>query len=76
MYNLSPYTGIPQFVENEEQYSGYFLVSYCGFLLPRDSDCTDSLICETYDKFNPYAPARKYLNWASAVDFQETGNFN
>jgi len=71
-YNLSPYTGVPQYVNNEEQYSGYYLVSYCGTLYEDDSECTNSYICETYDKFNPYAPARNYLSWAQTAEFEPT----
>jgi len=74
VYNLSPYAGIPQFVENEEPQAGHYLVSYCGFLYENDSGCTDSYICETFDTFNPYAPGRDYLNWAHAIDFEENSD--
>jgi len=71
VYNLSPYAGIPQYVENEEAYTGYFLVSYCGKLKESDSKCRDSYACETYDRFNPLDPTISTLNWGSDFHFQE-----
>ena len=73
VYNLSPYAGIPQYVENEEAYTGFFLVSYCGLLKESDAKCPDSYVCETYDRFNPLDPTTNYLNWGTDYYFQEKG---
>lgn len=74
-YNLSPYSGLPQFVENSgEEFRGYYLVSYCGTIAEQDSPCVDSHLCEIYVNFNPYNPSQNFLNWATLVSFESLPN--
>lgn len=70
-FNLSPYAGYEQYAANgDEEFPGWFYVSYCAFL-DEDTPCGDnSLVCEVYDKFNPSDPIRDWVSWASEVEFE------
>ena len=73
-YNLSPFSGQYQYVGNKEPYfTGYYVISYCGFVSGESFSCENSFICEDFNLFNPINPTVGYLNWASSVSISPMG---